>query len=233
MPRKNPIHPQEIEIGRRVREVRGMDLRSRSEFASILNITKERIISYEMGRVPLPLKVGASVCSQFNISLLWLGMGYGPRSPYVLWPSLSARWHDINDMSLSHFSSLFQAGLPNDALFHRYESLLGSDTAVESNKYSAQGAEAVFSGFPPSILEKQARLRSIEDLLHHVSLVIGIENYDTLVGNLEKEILEGMVSILKKEGLPQSDGQAILHELIRTCKPWMAEEALPVPDFPR
>lgn len=61
--------------GRRLKIVRTFFRLSQSEFADEAGIGRERLASYETGRVPLPLSVALSLCRRFVIGEYWLATG--------------------------------------------------------------------------------------------------------------------------------------------------------------
>ena len=77
MPRTEAVPASEIEIGRRLRDARQTLLISQTTFALKLGIGRERLASYESGRVPLPWTVGDRACRTFRINPLWLAKGDG------------------------------------------------------------------------------------------------------------------------------------------------------------
>jgi len=76
--RKNPVPESEIEVARRLREIRSAMKLSRVAFAEEIGINVLRLASYDQGRVPLPYAVGRMVCRKFSISPAWLALGEGP-----------------------------------------------------------------------------------------------------------------------------------------------------------
>ena len=79
MPRVNPVAANEIEIGQRLREARDRKLLTQTNLAIRIQIGRERLASYESGRVPLPARIGASACEILGINALWLACGTEPK----------------------------------------------------------------------------------------------------------------------------------------------------------
>jgi len=79
VPRKNPVTSDEVEVGKRLRTIRKELLISRTAFALKLEISPERLASYESGRVPLPYGIGEDVVTLFYISPLWIALGAGTK----------------------------------------------------------------------------------------------------------------------------------------------------------
>ncbi len=70
------------EIGRRIAEFRESLRYSQADFAPLLRIKKERLASYESGRVPLPWGVYQNFYNEVRISAPWLATGEGhPLAP--------------------------------------------------------------------------------------------------------------------------------------------------------
>ena len=73
---------QEIEVCKRLLEIRQLlDLEQRS-LGSALGITRDRLASYENFRAPLRYSVGDLLCSTFNINQRWLATGRLPQTQY-------------------------------------------------------------------------------------------------------------------------------------------------------
>lgn len=79
MARKNPVTRTELEVGRRLRMIRERTHLAQTQFALILEIGRERLASYEAGRVPLPFRIGERVCEQWGVNPFWLSEGIKPQ----------------------------------------------------------------------------------------------------------------------------------------------------------
>jgi len=79
MARKNPVPRTEAEVGRRLRVVRERYHLAQTQFALLLEIGRERLASYEAGRVPLPFRIGERVCEQWGVNPFWLAAGAKPQ----------------------------------------------------------------------------------------------------------------------------------------------------------
>jgi transcriptional regulator with XRE-family HTH domain len=73
---------REREIGQRVREARERVELSQPEFAGKIGIRRERLASYELGRVALRHDVALEICRIFNLNIHWLATGDGPFFPF-------------------------------------------------------------------------------------------------------------------------------------------------------
>ena len=101
MARKNPIPEREIVICRRVRKFRLGKKLSRVALAEELGVGISRLSNYESGRVPLPYRFAATLCSAFDINQEWLADGVGPMHGWVMLdPKLEA---DIRPRQLFTF----------------------------------------------------------------------------------------------------------------------------------
>lgn len=79
MARKNPVAGAEVEVGRRLRLVRERSHLLQTQLALILGIGRERLASYEAGRVPLPFRIGERVCDLWGVNPFWLAEGTKPQ----------------------------------------------------------------------------------------------------------------------------------------------------------
>lgn len=79
MARKNPVAEAEVEVGRRLRSFRERSHLMQTQFALLLGIGRERLASYEAGRVPLPFRIGEQVCRQWGVNPFWLAEGVMPQ----------------------------------------------------------------------------------------------------------------------------------------------------------
>ena len=74
---KKPGTIREKAIGLRLKEVREFLGYSLRQFAVLIGIKKERLASYESGRVPIPWEIALLICRQFFVSEHWLATGGG------------------------------------------------------------------------------------------------------------------------------------------------------------
>jgi transcriptional regulator with XRE-family HTH domain len=77
------VPPRELEICRRIRHVRLTLHLTQGEMAKRLFITRERLSTYEYGRVSVPYDVGNRFCSVFSINQRWLAEGKEPVTYYL------------------------------------------------------------------------------------------------------------------------------------------------------
>jgi transcriptional regulator with XRE-family HTH domain len=113
-PKKKAVEKREAEIGSRIRAAReGLRL-SQKEFAEPLGIIRERLASYEDGRVAIRFDIALRLCRQFTISERWLATGS---------THLAAQGHSLTfgTNGTRHCMSLLLervcAGIPPDTLF--------------------------------------------------------------------------------------------------------------------
>ena len=79
MARKNPVSVTEVGVGTRLRSVRERSHIPQTQFALLREIGRERLASYEAGRVPLPFRIGEKVCDRWGINPFWLADGKDPQ----------------------------------------------------------------------------------------------------------------------------------------------------------
>lgn len=77
MPRAEPLAELEVSIGRRLMKARKELLIHRTACALKLQISTDRLISYEFGRAKLPWSVGSVFCDTFRVNPIWLYDGSG------------------------------------------------------------------------------------------------------------------------------------------------------------
>lgn len=70
-----------MEIGFRLAEMRTFLRYSQYDVATRLNITRERLSSYESGRLPVKASVALAFCCRYNVSERWLAIGTPPKHP--------------------------------------------------------------------------------------------------------------------------------------------------------
>jgi len=89
MPHKSGLVDQrEIDIGRRVQQVREYINWPQPAFAAELDISRDRLASVEYGRTPLRYPVGYRLCVIFDISPEWLAHGTGNMKSEQVLPDL-------------------------------------------------------------------------------------------------------------------------------------------------
>ena len=71
------VPDRELQIARRLRDVRKKLLISQTLFAMKAEVSQPRLAKYELGAVPLPWSVGGVLCRIFRINPIWLGTGNG------------------------------------------------------------------------------------------------------------------------------------------------------------
>jgi DNA-binding XRE family transcriptional regulator len=72
---RRPLPKRELEICERLKRVRVMLGLSQDEAAAQIGISRERLASYEDGRVALRFEIALKFCRQFIISEQWLALG--------------------------------------------------------------------------------------------------------------------------------------------------------------
>jgi len=73
---------REIEICRRVREIRTKALGSQSAFSELVGISRSRLVSYEECRAPVRYDLGKQICYRCNVNQRWFATGAYPKKPY-------------------------------------------------------------------------------------------------------------------------------------------------------
>lgn len=86
------LAPEEIEIIKRLRQIRQHRGQSQRAFAESLRIEPARLASIEALRAPLRFALGFLVCERTNSSLRWLATGLGPQDAWEA-PALVAHEH--------------------------------------------------------------------------------------------------------------------------------------------
>lgn len=82
--RKTGKLPQrEIDICERVREVRIFLKWDQPAFAKELDVSRERLASYEYARAPVRYWLARKLCMCFGINQRWLALGKLPMRPYI------------------------------------------------------------------------------------------------------------------------------------------------------
>lgn len=113
--KKRHLPQRELQIAKRLREVRETLSLSQTEFANQIGISRERLASYEVARVPLRYDIALRLCRQFIIGEKWLATGQGnPR--------------EIMDLRHEPITSKIPADSPfskafDDVLAARYEEI--------------------------------------------------------------------------------------------------------------
>jgi transcriptional regulator with XRE-family HTH domain len=109
VPRKHPLPTREIEIGRRLREIRTLDKCPRSYLAHCLGIDRSVITRIENGRAPLKFGLAAQILPFLHASPLWLATGQGDRRPFLYLPppeelgvSEKSLFSEVFDVHLVH-----------------------------------------------------------------------------------------------------------------------------------
>lgn len=77
------INQQEREIAARVRRVRKDAWLSIPKFASKLDETPDRMASVEYARTPLTVGVADKIAEKFEVNIMWLATGDGPKDFYA------------------------------------------------------------------------------------------------------------------------------------------------------
>jgi transcriptional regulator with XRE-family HTH domain len=89
MPKKSGLATQrEMEIGRRVQQAREYINWPQPAFAAELDISRDRLASFEYGRTPLRYAVGYRLCSIFDLNPEWLANGAGEMKSSLVLPNL-------------------------------------------------------------------------------------------------------------------------------------------------
>jgi DNA-binding XRE family transcriptional regulator len=79
-PARRPVPERELHICRRLRQLREASRLTQTEFAAEIGIKRQRLASYEDGRVALRFDLALRVCHTFFISEKWLALGKGSLS---------------------------------------------------------------------------------------------------------------------------------------------------------
>ena len=86
---KSFLPHREVDICRRLREIRLSHQWRQPDLAGELRIPRGRLANYEYARAPVKFPVGYSLCKLLNVSLWWLATGNGPKHPFTpIAPSL-------------------------------------------------------------------------------------------------------------------------------------------------
>jgi transcriptional regulator with XRE-family HTH domain len=112
---RKPVPDREVQICRRLREVRELLRLTQKEFAAEVGIKPERLASYEQGRAPLRFDLALRICRQFIISEKWLATGKGDRRLGMDLTGEGAALHVPADAS---FGKAY-----DDYLVHPYEAI--------------------------------------------------------------------------------------------------------------
>jgi hypothetical protein len=138
MARKNPVAETERKVGLRLLAVRRRTGLPQTRFAMALSIGRERLVSYETGRVPLPLHVGQIVCDTFVTNPIWLASGKGcktERYSLSIPPStIMGRW-SFREMMLA----LIREGQCNRSSPNRFLVSLPSAASPAASLAATQG----------------------------------------------------------------------------------------------
>lgn len=83
VPRKTPLSPIELEIGRRIRDARIASGFSGVELARRLGIGANRLSSYENGQNPVPYWIADKIADETDHCQRWLFDGSLPKTPHL------------------------------------------------------------------------------------------------------------------------------------------------------
>lgn len=90
------VNQENVEIGKRIREVRQKNNLSQEAFGNKLGVTGTAISRIESGDRRLTSQMTTSICRTFNVSLLWLLDGIGePREILTVGNELAMYMGDI------------------------------------------------------------------------------------------------------------------------------------------
>lgn len=81
------VPPRELEICKRVREIRLEKGWKQSAFAKALGLPRVRLASYEYGRAPVRYELAKLIGEKFGVSQRWLAEGLSPEKAYVTLPA--------------------------------------------------------------------------------------------------------------------------------------------------
>jgi len=117
---KSNMRARELQIGGRIRRIREALRLSQAEFAEQLGITRQRLASYEEGRVAIRYDLALRLCRRFIVSEKWLATGLG--DPRLL---MDLRFDPVAAQIPvdSPYSKAF-----DDALSNRYEEVLRANS---------------------------------------------------------------------------------------------------------
>jgi transcriptional regulator with XRE-family HTH domain len=87
VPRQHPLPAREIEICRRLKEVRLLTKWPRSFLAHHLGVHRSVLTRLELGRMPLRYSLAVQILPSLRISPFWLATGQGERGPFYYLPS--------------------------------------------------------------------------------------------------------------------------------------------------
>ena len=107
VPRKHPLPRREIEIGRRLREIRTLAKCPRSYLAHSFGVDKSVLTRIENGRAPLKFDLAVQILSLLNANPMWLATGQGDRRPFLYLPEPE----DLGVSGKSLFSEVFDVHL--------------------------------------------------------------------------------------------------------------------------
>jgi len=148
------MNDEERAICARLRELRVRTGCSQEDFGRLLGLTRDRVVTIDMGRSPLRYWMADAVCAKFDICQRWLATGFEPMGGYVSFPAeiglevgrnetFSAAYHRI----LSH--KVEQVIL--ETAWRRAEAFAGAD-AIQPDRmadnYAYELARAFFQRVP-------------------------------------------------------------------------------------
>ena len=107
VPRQHPLPAREIEICRRLKEVRLLTKWPRSFLAHSLGVHRSVLTRLELGRMPLRYSLAVQMLPWLNMSPLWLATGQGERHPFNYLPSSE----DLGIGANALFSEVFDTHL--------------------------------------------------------------------------------------------------------------------------
>ena len=125
MPKKSGLATQrEMEIGRRVQQAREYINWPQPAFAAELDISRDRLASFEYGRTPLRFAVGYRLCHIFDVNPEWLANGEGEMKSGQVVPNLP-----------------LPEGFPAKSMFSRIYDASKTGTLKKKPAKGAKGAE--------------------------------------------------------------------------------------------
>jgi DNA-binding XRE family transcriptional regulator len=146
LPKKEikPGSVREKAIGLRLKEVREFLSYSLSQFAGLIGIKKERLASYESGRVPIPWEIALQICHQFFVSEHWLATGGGKA---MGWPGKRLRFSNsiVRATLISHSNPILKS-LPRGLAFSAtYDLVLSKEYWQEAGRSARTFSSLDFS----------------------------------------------------------------------------------------
>lgn len=171
----SPSHDVGVRLSR-ARERLGL---SQTDFAIKAGIGRERLASYESGRVTLPWGIGFKICEVHKINVGWLAEGLGPWKPFI----------DFSKIPIPDRIS-FVEGYSMIPDRHDYQSTLA---IVAIAQFGTKSSEALKCGKPweqsVAFADALETLQMLFDMSDQKERKLLIENFERLVETCVRRVL--------------------------------------------